>query len=271
MSTLPSIAKHAKDHGIEPLKRLGQNFLFDSSLCSRIARCANIQKDDVIVEIGPGTAGLTRAILELNPKKLIAIETDKRCIGLLNEIKTIYPNLEIIEADALKKSIKDLLQGHSQKAKIISNLPYNIGTTLILNWFKELEYIESINVMVQREVADRISADSGNKTYGRLSIISQLLCNAKKQFDVSPDAFYPKPKVWSSIISLTPKNERPTIDEISVLEKITQAAFSMRRKMLKSSLKSIVPEDIIGQDRYALRAENLDPIEYLIMAQKISR
>lgn len=273
MPELPTIAKHAKEHGIEPLKQLGQNFLFDASLCSKIARSANINNSDIIIEIGPGTAGLTRSILEFKPLKLIVVERDKRCISLLKEIQAIYPNLIILEADALKIKIQELLDStdnnSSSKVKIIANLPYNIGTQLILNWFDELEIIDSITVMLQREVAERITAFFDTKNYGRLSIISQLLTNPKKLFDVSPDAFYPKPKVWSSIVSLIPKPERPSFEQTKLVQQITNAAFSMRRKMLKTSLKSILPESIMSEINTALRAENLSPEEYLVLANKI--
>ncbi len=265
---LPTIAQHARQHGIEPLKRLGQNFLFDQTLCDKIAGSCKISPQDIVFEIGPGTAGLTRSILRSNPLKLISIETDSRCLSLLEDIRSLYKNFEIIEADALKVSLLSLAPAETNY-KIIANLPYNIGTALILKWLKELERISSINVMVQREVADRICAIHSCKAYGRLSIICQLLTEPKKLFDISPDSFYPKPKIWSSFISLIPKKDIPTFEEISVLEEITAAAFGMRRKMLRSSLKSVVSEEILGDINSSLRAENLAPIEYLTIAKKV--
>ncbi len=273
ISQLPTIAQHAKQHGINPLKSLGQNFLFDFSLCQKIARTAKIQENDIVIEIGPGTAGLTRAILENNPQKLIVLEKDQRCISLLEEIKTIYTNLEIMECDALQISVKEILKlqnlDPNTKVKILANLPYNIATTLILNWYKELENIEIINVMVQKEVAERISSIHGNKIYGRLSVISQLLTNTSILFDVSPDAFYPKPKIWSSIISLKPMKNRPSRKEIEKLEQITAASFNMRRKMLRSSLKQVVPSSIMETLDINLRAENLAPNDYLEIVRKL--
>ncbi len=265
---LPTIAQHAKRHGIEPLKKLGQNFLFDQNLCDKIAGSCNISLNDIIIEIGPGTAGLTRSILNSKPLKLISIETDRRCIALLEDIKLLYNNFEILEKDALKVNLSQLVhEGHNYK--IIANLPYNIATALILKWLQEIEGINSINVMVQREVAERICSSHSSKAYGRLSVICQLLTQPKKVFDISPDAFYPKPKIWSSFISLVPRNNRPSKEEITILEQVTAAAFGMRRKMLRSSLKSIVSEEILGDINSSLRAENLTPEEYLMITKKI--
>lgn len=267
---LPTIAKHAKEHGIFALKSLGQNFIFDLSLCNKIANTANISGNDLVIEIGPGTGGLTRSILELNPYKLIAIEKDKRCISLLQDIKSNYSQLEIIEEDALKISIEDILKRYNsnQKVKIIANLPYNIATHLIVKWLYESEYIHSINVMVQKEVAQRIVAEHSSKEYGRLSIISQIIANVEKLFDVSPESFYPKPKIWSSIISIVPKKSSIEKKELDILSKLTHSAFSMRRKMLKTSLKEytyIISDDAILK----LRAEDLTPEQYLNITRKI--
>ncbi len=273
MTRLPTIAQHAKQHGISPLRALGQNFLFDYSLCQKIANTATIQENDVVIEIGPGTAGLTRAILENNPRKLIVLEKDRRCISLLNDIKIIHPALEIIEHDALNLSIKNVLHLYGlptdTKVKILSNLPYNIATALILNWYKELENIEIINVMVQKEVAERIASLHNNKVYGRLSVISQLLTSPSILFDVSPDAFYPKPKIWSSIISLKPHDDRPSKYEIEKLEQITAASFNMRRKMIRSSLKQVIPSDLMKSLNLNARAENLTPNDYLDIVRKL--
>jgi 16S rRNA (adenine1518-N6/adenine1519-N6)-dimethyltransferase len=271
MQSLPSIAKHAKQNGIEPKKSLGQNFLFDSNLCDKIAATADIKKDDVIIEIGPGTAGLTRSILSQNPSKLIVFEKDSRCINLLNDIKYYYPNLEIFEKDALTLNLKEFLKTNniSGKVKILSNLPYNISTTLIANWMKDLDLIKSIHVMVQKEVADRIKSEPNSKNYGRLSVLCQMNCKIEKDFDVSPDSFYPKPKIWSSVISFFPKEALYDLDIIENIEKITHIAFSMRRKMLKASLKKHLPEDAISEIDLNLRAENISVEQYINIAEKL--
>lgn len=269
---LPSIAQHAKSHGIIALKSLGQNFIYDLSLCRKIASTANITKDDYVLEIGPGTAGLTRSILEMDPKKLIVIEKDRRCINLLSEVKSEYHRLEILESDALSISLKDIKLKfeipESSKLKIVANLPYNIATKLITDWLYQYEDIELISVMVQKEVADRMSSKESLKSYGRLSIICQLVCEVKKLFDVSPESFYPRPKIWSSIVFFSPKEFVPEMEVLKLIEKLTEKAFGMRRKMLRVSLKEY--ENLISDFQIGnLRAENLKPEDYLALAKKI--
>lgn len=270
---LPTIAEHARSHGIIALKKLGQNFIFDSSLCHKIVRhCPNFE-NQLVIEIGPGPAGLTRSILEKNPKNLIVIELDDRCISLLEEIKLQYNNLIIIKGDALKLSLDEIINqagvslAKDEKIGIISNLPYNIATELISRWLKQINLISFINVMVQKEVAERYSATPGNKTYGRLSVVAQLTCKVTKLFDVSPESFYPKPKIWSAILQFLPNEKLLTLNQITQLEDITRIAFSQRRKMLKSSLKNYIAfnkklANFIA-DIAELRAENLSPEVYL--------
>jgi 16S rRNA (adenine1518-N6/adenine1519-N6)-dimethyltransferase len=268
---LPSIAKLAAKHGIIPLKKLGQNFIFDENLCDKIVKASGIENDDLILEIGPGPAGLTRSILNFHPKELIVIEMDERCMPLLVEIKNIYPALTIKYADALKIKLNDLIS--NTKINIISNLPYNIGSVLLISWLHQFEMVNSMTLMLQKEVVDRIVAKPGTSAYGRLSVICQIVCDVKKCFDVSPKAFYPEPKIWSSVVRLKPKEDVPNQNLLSKIEKITNVAFSGRRKMIKSSLKSLSPE--IGniliklsiQD--TLRAENLSPQDYLSLAKAI--
>ncbi|MGX6960874.1 MAG: 16S rRNA (adenine(1518)-N(6)/adenine(1519)-N(6))-dimethyltransferase RsmA [Rickettsia endosymbiont of Pentastiridius leporinus] len=305
---LPSIAKHAASHQIHPLKKHGQNFIFDSSLCDKIVRASGLQENANVLEIGPGTAGLTRSILKMSPSKLTVIETDERCIPLLNEIKEYYPNLNIIKHDALKITLSDLMKGcntkinleksretvsreaertkvreHSRTYKdddanlrgsssicIISNLPYHIGTELVIRWLKEAHLVTSITVMLQKEVVERICAKPSTKAYGRLSVICSLIAKVEKCFDVAPTAFYPPPKVYSSVVKLTPSDNIPSADLISKIELITSLAFAGRRKMIKSSLKNLSPNisELLAElninDHY--RAENLTPDDYLALA-----
>jgi 16S rRNA (adenine1518-N6/adenine1519-N6)-dimethyltransferase len=268
---IASVAKLASKHGIVPLKKYGQNFIFDESLCDKIVRAANLTEDSDALEIGPGPAGLTRSILKSEPHSLSVIETDSRCLPLLAEIQTIYPVLNIIHNDALKVDLSEITNG--TKLDIISNLPYNIGTQLLLNWLAQIEHVNSMVLMLQKEVVDRIISAPGKKSYGRLSIICQLVCDAEKCFDVSPKAFYPEPKIWSSIVRLRPKADRPNKEVLSVLEKVTMQAFTGRRKMIKSSLKNVAPniEEILeslGLDQ-TLRAENLSPKDYLEIAKRV--
>ncbi len=269
LSALPSIAKHASKHGIAPIKKYGQNFIFDSSLCDKIVRVSGLQENDLVLEIGPGTAGLTRAILACNPKSLTVIETDVRCIPLLMEIRELFPNLHIVHSDATKFDLSSLTH---DKITIISNLPYQIGTELVIKWLKKLPLINSMTLMLQKEVVDRICGKVGTKSYGRLSVICQLLCSVEKCFDVNPQAFYPAPKVHSAIVKLVPYNNNAlTAELIEKVELITRLAFGKRRKMIKSSLKTLTSciEDLLAKlkiDNFC-RSENLSPQDYLSLAK----
>lgn len=270
---LPSIAQLASKHGIHPLKKFGQNFIFDQTLCDKIVKSSCLQPDEVALEIGPGPAGLTRSILKAQPSQLIVIETDNRCIPLLEEIRSHYPALKIIQNDALRIRVSELLD--NKRVRIIANLPYNIGTLLLLNWFEELEYIDSMTLMLQKEVVDRIVAKPGTKAYGRLSVIAQILCDCQKSFDVSPKAFYPAPKVWSSIVQIKPKESRPANNIINNIEKVTSLAFSGRRKMIKSSLKQLSSniDELLSKCSInpELRAENLTITDYLNIATLLTQ
>ncbi|PCJ29367.1 MAG: ribosomal RNA small subunit methyltransferase A [Rickettsiales bacterium] len=288
-----SIAKLASKHGIIPKKKYGQNFIFDETLCDRIVRAAEIGNDSVVLEVGPGTGGLTRSILKTSPAALYAIETDSRCLPLLEEIKLSYPALEVLNQDALKVKLEDVISAVSaggeegseaetsskskpsleiatDKLDIVANLPYNVGSQLLVDWLCQIEHVASMTLMLQKEVVDRITSESSKRSYGRLSIICQLVCDVHKCFDVSPKAFVPQPKIWSSIVRLVPKKDRPTKEILLLIETITRHAFSGRRKMIKSSLKNLSPQigDILDDLGIAntLRAENLSPEDYLRIA-----
>ncbi|MDR0296612.1 MAG: 16S rRNA (adenine(1518)-N(6)/adenine(1519)-N(6))-dimethyltransferase RsmA [Rickettsia sp.] len=269
MSALPSIAKHASKYGITPIRKYGQNFIFDSSLCDKIVRASGVQENDLVLEVGPGTGGLTRAILACNPKSLTVIETDARCIPLLMEIRELSPNLHIIHSDAVKFDLSTLAH---DKITIISNLPYQIGTELVIKWLKKLSLISSMTLMLQKEVVDRICGKVGTKSYGRLSVICQLLCSVEKCFDVNPQAFYPAPKVHSAIVKLVPyNNDVLTAGLIEKVELITRLAFGKRRKMIKSSLRTLTSciEDLLAELKIdnSSRSENLSPQDYLSLAK----
>lgn len=267
---LPSIAKLASKHGIIPLKKFGQNFIFDESLCDKIVQYSNINQHSYVIEIGPGPAGLTRSILKSEPKKLTVIETDSRCIPLLEELQKFYSFLEIKHEDALKISLEEI--SSKSKLDIISNLPYNIGSQLLVNWISQIQFVNSMTLMLQKEVVDRIVSKPNNKSYGRLSVICQVTCDVRKCFDVSPKAFYPEPKIWSSIVRIIPKADQPNRETLMQIEKITRLAFSGRRKMIKSSLKTLHSdiENILHNLNIdsKSRAENLSPIDYLNIAEK---
>lgn len=267
---LPTIASHAKQYGLEPNKKLGQNFLFDLSLCEKIAKSSPNLEGHNLLEIGPGPGGLTRAILNFNPKKLVVIEKDKRCIDLLKDIKQHYSNLDIISGDAMNIKLSEIAELDG-KVSIISNLPYNVGTELIFKWLDEIEKVASINVMLQKEVVDRICAKVGTKSYGKLSIMTQILSDVEKLFDVQKEAFHPPPKVTSSIVQIVPKKNIPSRDIVEKVRKITHFAFSQRRKTIKKSLAPI-SDDIVGILQKldidpTLRAENLSVEDYVRLAQ----
>ena len=267
-SEIQSIASYAKTFGLSPLKSLGQNFIYDKSLCDKIVSFGGNIKDKEILEIGAGPGGLTRSIAHLGPKRLIVIEKDPRSCNLLNDLKKYYNNIEIIHADALKIKLSEI--NLTSKLKIIANLPYNIGTQLIINWSKEISYIDDITVMLQKEVVNRICSNSNVKEYGRLSIIMQLLFSAKKLFDVSKDAFYPKPKVTSSLVKLIPRDIQYKSELIEILEKVTQIAFSNRRKKISNSLgKAYDLLSVNFNDILLKRPEQISPELYIKISKKI--
>jgi 16S rRNA (adenine1518-N6/adenine1519-N6)-dimethyltransferase len=275
-SSLPSLAEVIRTYDLKAHKALGQNFLLDINLTRRIARTAEISDEDVILEIGPGPGGLTRALLESPAQKIIVVEKDERFLPALHQLKMLAPNrLEIIHQDALSLSLK---KHTSSPFKIISNLPYNIGTLLLLKWFEELEVVKDMTVMLQKEVVERLTAVPRTKSYGRLSILTQWYCEAKRLFDVSPKSFTPPPKVTSSIVKITPRANVLYPTPKALLEKVTAAAFNQRRKMLKSSLKALnVPVEELSEMTslsFNARAEELTVEDFCKIAvafQKLSQ
>ncbi len=234
---LPPLRDVIAAHGLGANKALGQHFLLDLNITTKIARLLGAGAEDQIFEIGPGPGGLTRGLLD-SGAVVIAIERDHRCMGVLQEISDYYDGrLQVIEDDALKFDEASLLPKRG-KVFIASNLPYNISTELLIKWLKaEPCWWSRMVLMFQREVADRIMAAPGSKTYGRLSIISQSLSRVSKGFDLPARAFTPPPKVDSTVLVFDPIKNHGI--DIARLETLTQAAFSQRRKMLRSSLKSV--------------------------------
>nr|WP_246504984.1 16S rRNA (adenine(1518)-N(6)/adenine(1519)-N(6))-dimethyltransferase RsmA [Microvirga antarctica] len=233
-----------RDHGLLAKKSLGQNFLFDLNLTSRIARSAGPLTDCTVIEVGPGPGGLTRAILAAGARKVIAIERDPRCLPALAQIAAHYPGrLEVVEADALTFDPRPLVQ--DAPVRIISNLPYNVGTALLTGWITTEPWPPwwlSLTLMFQREVAERIVGDESDpRDYGRLGVLCGWRTEASILFDVPPSAFVPPPKITSSVVHLTPRAE-PLPCRLKALEAVTRAAFGQRRKMLRQSLKSIAPQ-----------------------------
>lgn len=274
---LPSLGRIVEENGLLSRhgfsKKLGQNFLLDLDITRRIAKIAAPLKGYTIIEIGPGPGGLTRAILELEPNKVFAIEKDPSCINALAELVKVSEGiLSIVAGDALKTNFQNL--NTEGQIKVIANLPYNIGTLLLINWLHDLSRIASLTLMFQKEVALRITAEHGNKDYGRLSVLSQYLCNVTRVFDLPPHVFKPAPKVFSSVIHLVPKKlEKKDLDLVPFIEKITGAAFGQRRKMLRASLKSIFREGDLNKAFETLnivpteRAENLSVEQFVSLAR----
>jgi 16S rRNA (adenine1518-N6/adenine1519-N6)-dimethyltransferase len=230
-------------------KSLGQNFLLDLNLTSRIARAAGALEGVTVIEVGPGPGGLTRALLAEGAKRVVAIERDPRCVAALAELAEAYPGrLKVIEGDALDFDPCDDLD--SGPARIVANLPYNIATALLLRWLSVEPwppFYDSLVLMFQREVALRIVAGPDDDSYGRLSVITGWRTEAKILFDVNPSAFVPPPKVTSSVVRLVPR-ANPLPCERALLERVTAAAFGQRRKMLRASLRTL------GTDPAALLA-----------------
>ncbi|HEU0117904.1 MAG TPA: 16S rRNA (adenine(1518)-N(6)/adenine(1519)-N(6))-dimethyltransferase RsmA, partial [Alphaproteobacteria bacterium] len=250
-------------------KSLGQHFLCDLNLTRRIAESAGDLSDCTVFEVGPGPGGLTRALLGTKAKKVIAVEKDERCIEALQEVVSASAGrLEVIEGDALKTDLTTLSDA---PRAIVANLPYNIGTELLLNWLKQINEFRSLTLMFQAEVVDRLTATPDNKSYGRLSVITQFCCTAKRVMDLPARAFTPPPKVDSAVVHLTPRTDRPKDVDVKTLEKVTMAAFGQRRKMLRSSLKPLGGEDLLKRAGInpELRAENLSLQDFENLARLV--
>lgn len=265
---LPPLRAVIQRHGLDAKKALGQNFLLDLNLTQKIARTAGPLDGVTVIEVGPGPGGLTRAILALGAKKVVAIERDARCLPALAEIAAHYPGrLDVIEADALKVPFETLAGG---PVRIIANLPYNVGTQLLVNWLLPEQwppFWQSMTLMFQREVGLRIVAGADDDHYGRLGVLCGWRTKARMAFDVSPQAFTPPPKVTSSVVHLEPIAD-PIPCPVTALEKVTQAAFGQRRKMLRQSLKSLGGEALLARADIdpQRRAETLTVEEFCRLA-----
>lgn len=266
---LPPLRDVIARHGLDARKALGQNFLLDLNLTQKIARTAGPLEGVTVFEVGPGPGGLTRAILSLGARKVIAVERDHRCLPALAEIADHYPGrLEVIEGDALKTDFEAMAP--EGPVKIIANLPYNVGTQLLINWLLPRQwppFWQSLTLMFQREVGLRIVADESDDHYGRLGVLCGWRTEAHMAFDVPPQAFTPPPKVTSSVVHLQPR-QNPLPCDVEKLERVTQAAFGQRRKMLRQSLKSLGGEALLAKAEIdsARRAETLSVEEFCRIA-----
>ncbi len=270
---LPPLRDIIARHGLAARRKLGQNFLLDLNLTARIARAAGDLTGVTVIEIGPGPGGLTRALLETDAARVIAVERDQRCIEALAELAAVYPDrLTVIPGDALETDLTTLA-GPGETVKIIANLPYNIATPLLIKWLRQINGFSGMTLMFQKEVAQRLAAAPRSKSYGRLTVITGWLCEIVALFDISPQAFVPAPKVTSTVVSLTPRTQPLAPARMAMLERVTAAAFGQRRKMLRSSLKSISNDPVSllsGCDiDPTSRAEELDIAAFCALAQAI--
>jgi 16S rRNA (adenine1518-N6/adenine1519-N6)-dimethyltransferase len=243
MSQLPPLRDVIASHGLAARKSLGQHFLLDLNLTGRIARAAGNLEAGTCIEIGPGPGGLTRALLDAGAVHVVAIERDDRAIAIQNEIAAAYPGrLEVVAADALEVDCATL--GPAPR-RIVANLPYNISTVLLLQWLRHATAFESMTLMFQKEVVDRLAAEPRSPHYGRLSVITQWLCEVRPLFNVDKRAFTPPPAVMSTVVKLIPRAQPLAPARFETLERVTAAAFGQRRKMLRSSLKSLGNADAL--------------------------
>lgn len=242
MADLPPLREVIRELSLTAKKSLGQNFILDLNLTARIARSAGPLEGATVVEIGPGPGGLTRSLLAESASKVIAVEKDARCLPALEAIAAHWPGrLQIIEGDALAVDWAATLPP-GQKARIVANLPYSVGTPLLTGWIKTEPWppwFDRMILMFQREVAERIVAKPGDKAFGRLAILSQWRCEARILFNLPPRAFTPPPKVESSVVEFRPRANPLDAGSAAMLERVTAAAFGQRRKMLRASLKSL--------------------------------
>lgn len=269
---LPPLRDVIARHELAAKKALGQNFLLDLNLTQKVARASGPLEGVTVIEIGPGPGGLTRALLALGASKVVAIERDPRCLPALAEIADHYPGrLEIIEGDALAFDYHSVQAAGSGPFRIVANLPYNVGTQLLVNWLTGPTwppFYESLTLMFQREVALRIVAEPDGDAYGRLGVLAGWRTDARIAFDIPPQAFTPPPKVTSSVVHLVPR-PHPIPCDGDALARVTQAAFGQRRKMLRQSLKPLGGEALLAKAEIepTRRAETLSVEEFCRLAR----
>jgi len=272
---LPPLREVIRASGLTAKKSLGQNFLLDLNLTRRIARAAGPLENVTIVEVGPGPGGLTRALLLEGASHIVAIERDERCLAALHEIGALYPGrIEVVSADARTVDYRALTL--PRPARVVANLPYSVGTYLLIGWLKTEPWppwFDRLVLMFQREVAERIVAPRGTKEYGRLAVLSQWRTQARILFNVPASAFTPRPKVDSAVVEFTPRETPTPPCDVKQLEKVTAAAFGQRRKMLRASLRQITPDaeallERLGLDPKA-RAEELQVADFCRIANAL--
>ncbi|MDA1285089.1 MAG: 16S rRNA (adenine(1518)-N(6)/adenine(1519)-N(6))-dimethyltransferase RsmA [Proteobacteria bacterium] len=243
LDDLPPLRDVIKQHGLSATKSLGQNFLLDLNLTAKIARQAGDMTACDVLEVGPGPGGLTRALLHAGARKVLAIEKDARCLPILADIALHYPGrLQILEGDALAINATEHL---TAPIKVVANLPYNVGTELLIRWLTPAiwpPFWDSLTLMFQKEVAERITAAPGSKAYGRLAILTQWRAKARIVMEIPPSAFTPPPKVTSAVVHIVKRDQMLFPANEATLTRLVATAFGQRRKMLRASLKSISPD-----------------------------
>lgn len=268
---LPPLREVIARYGLSARKGFGQHFLLDGNVTDRIARAAEPFEGRTVIEIGPGPGGLTRSLVATDASKVVAVELDRRCIAALEDLATAHPGrLEIIEADALRLDLRTV---SDPPRKIVANLPYNVGTPLLLAWMQHATAFENLTLMFQKEVADRLLAAPRSKDYGRLSVMVQWLCDVRRLFDLPSRAFVPPPRVVSTVVQLTPRPIPAEAADPDALSAVTRAAFGQRRKMLRSSLRSLPVDAPALIDAAGLRpdarAEELTVAEFCALARAL--
>ena len=270
VAALPPLRAVIAEYGLAAKKALGQHFLLDLNLTGKIARAAGDISAGTVIEVGPGPGGLTRALLTAGARHVIAIERDERCIAALQPLRDAAGGrLAILEADARAVDIAAL--GEAPR-RVVANLPYNVGTPLLIGWLSDAEAIAGMTLMFQREVADRIVAKAGDADYGRLSVLANWRCRTAKLFDVPARAFTPPPRVDSAVVALDPYASLPYAADQPALEAVTAAAFGQRRKMLRAALKGLVPDPAALLVRCGIvptaRAETVDIAGFAALARE---
>lgn len=275
MDDLPPLREVIATHELRAKKSLGQNFLLDLNLTAKIARAAGDLSGCDVLEVGPGPGGLTRGLLAEGARRVLAVEKDSRCLPALAEIAAAYPGrLEVINGDALEVDVSAHL---TPPIRVVANLPYNVGTELLVRWLTPAEWPptwDSLTLMFQKEVAERIVAQPGSKAYGRLAILAQWRCEARIVMTLPPEAFNPPPKIHSAVVHLSKLDAPRFPADAAVLSRVVAAAFNQRRKMLRASLKGQAP-DIEDRIRAAgleptLRAEQVSIEGFCALAREIA-
>ena len=273
---LPPLREVIRAHDLVAKKQLGQNFLLDLNLTAKIARMAGDLSGADVLEVGPGPGGLTRGLLAEGARRVLAVEKDARCLAALAEVQAAYPGrLEVLNADALEVDAAALL---TAPVKVVANLPYNVGTELLVRWLTPSHwppFWDSLTLMFQKEVAERIVAGPGSKAYGRLALLAQWRSEARIVMTLPPEAFTPPPKIHSAVVHLT-RLEAPRYPaDGAILSRITAMAFNQRRKMLRASLKGLAPdiEDrlLAAGIQPTQRAEEIPLEGFCALAREVAR